>query len=710
LLGQESGEYTRPGPVPYSCPDPNLGPAIPPAPDRSRAPIIIYANELDASKTREGEARGEVELFRLDQHLATEQVLFDPVKEIVTLPGAVAYQDTQVWLKGEEGHYNFTEESGQFSLIDYGLIASSANGSADSIELIGGHTSKLHSIVYTSCPGEQPDWQIYARELELKHEEGRGVARGAKLKFKGVPILYAPYFTFPIDDRRKSGFLYPSFGHSSDIGLQFGVPWYWNIAPNQDATLEPRYFSKRGFSLNGEYRFMTPRTVGSINFDYMPHDKVTNEDRYHYLIQHRAFPARHWNSLIIVDRVGDDRYFQDFGRSLAETSRQFLRSSGTLTGVGRYWDFELMVDDFQILDESITAGNSPYRRLPRLAYWLDRPLGGSGLVFGLDSELVYFDRDLGVTGTRVDLYPRFYWNRYFSWGFIKPSLGFRYTGYDLDRKGLPGDETPQRDTMIASLDAGLVFDRTTAKGNLQTLEPRLFYLYVPYEEQDDLPIFDTGEFTFGFSQLFNTNRFAGSDRQGDANQLSLAVTTNHFDGQSGQALWSLSLGQIFYFDQRRVQLSDARPPDDEDVSPFLAEFTWHLWSRFSAVAGLQWNWERSNVDVGTVGFNYRGKKGERFRFEYRFRRDRVDQFDLRVFWPINERWRVLSRVNYSFADSDLLEVQGGVEYESCCWALRTVLRRYLRNRDGDYRDGIYFELNLKGLTSVGTQSNPLFRD
>jgi LPS-assembly protein len=263
--------------------------------------------------------------------------------------------------------------------------------------------------------------------------------------------------------------------------------------------------------------------------------------------------------------------------------------------------------------------------------------------------------------------------------------------------------------MIASLDTGLVFDRRTSDGNLQTLEPRLFYLLVPYKQQDELPVFDTGEFTFGFSQLFNTNRFAGADRQSDANQLSLAVTTNHYDGQSGQALWSLSLGQIVYFDRRRVQLGD-KPVTEEDLSPFLAEFTWHLWSRFSVVAGLQWDWERSRLDVGTAGFKYNGKRGQRFLFEYRFRRDRVDQFDLRAFWPINERWRVITRLNYSFADKDLLEIQGGFEYESCCWAVRTVLRRYLKNRDGDYRNGIFFELNLKGLASVGTQSQRLFQN
>lgn len=697
-------------PIALSCPDSRLGPAIPPAPDRSRAPIFVYARTLDASKTEEGQASGNVEVIRLDQHLATEQVLFNPVQEIITLPGAVSYKDQQVWLNGSEGYYNFTDESGHFSLIDYGLSSSSANGSAEYVELIGGHTSKLHQLDYTSCPGQDPDWQLYARELELKHEKGRGVARGAKLIFKGVPIFYAPYFSFPIDDRRKSGFLYPSLGQTSDSGLEIGVPWYWNIAPNQDATLEPRYFSNRGFMMSGEYRFLTRRTTGSLDFDYMPDDRKTDENRFRYLVQHNAYLARRWNSRIIVNRVSDDQYFQDFGRNLAETSLQFLRSSGTLTGVGRYWDFELMVDDFQIIDEEITPENRPYRRLPRLGYRLDRPLGHTGLFFGLNSELVNFDRDTGTTGTRLDLYPNMYWSRYSSWGFIKPSLGVRYTGYNLDlATTTPGDDSPSRSTMIASLDAGLVFDRTTSKGNLQTLEPRLFYLYVPYEDQSDLPDFDTGEFTFGYSQLFNTNRFAGSDRQGDANQLSVAVTSNHIDGTTGRQLWSLSLGQIFYFEDRRVQL-DNRPPAQKDISPFLGEFAWHLWSNFSVIAGVQWDWDNSNLDVGTMGFNYRGQKGERLRFEYRYRRDRVDQFDVRAFWPINERWRLLSRVNYSFADSDMLEVQGGIEYESCCWAIRTVYRRYLRNRDGEYRDSVYVELNLKGLTSVGNKSQRLFRD
>jgi LPS-assembly protein len=703
-FGQEST-----GGIIASCPEPAIASVLPPAPDRTGASIIIYAEQLDAGNVAQGEARGNVEIYRADQYLTTEHVIYDPNNEIVTVPGEVAYEDQQVWVEGTGAHYNFQEESGRFSLIDYGLTGSSANGTAEYIEFIGGHTSQLHQLVYTTCPGEQPDWVLSARELELQHDKGMGVARGAKLKFKGIPILYAPYFTFPIDDRRKTGFLYPSLSNTNDNGIEFSIPFYWNIRPNQDATIEPRYFTNRGFMLSADYRFLTRRTNGNLDFDLLPDDKKTGERRYHYRLGHNAQPWRNWRTRLVLDQVSDDQYFQDFGSNLYQTARQFLRSSAILNGAGSYWNLELMADDFQVIDEGIEPQNEPYRRVPRMAFWLDRPLGRGGLSFALDSELVYFDRDIGLTGARFDLFPKLYWHRYAHWGFIRPSLAYRYTSYSLDRFGLPGDESPNRGTVVANIDAGLFFDRVTGDGDTQTLEPRLFYLYVPYENQDDLPDFDTGEFNFSFSQLFNTNRFAGADRQGDANQFSFALTTRTFNGSNGQEQWSLSVGQIIYFEPQRVQLKN-EPAMNEDFSPFIAELTWHPFTRFSTIAGLQFDWEKSRLDVGNFGLRWSGRNGRRIGFEYRYRRERVDQFDFRIFWPINERWRILSRVNYSFADNDMLEIQGGVEYESCCWAVRTVLRRYLKNHDGDYRDGIFIELNLKGLASLGTRAQELFRD
>ncbi len=697
--------------VALSCPKPAIGPVVPSAPDRSAAPIILYAMELDARNEGLAEVRGHVEMYRADQYLSTEHLIYNSKTKEITLPGAVAYTDQQVWVNGQQAHYNFENESGSFTLIDYGLTGSSANGTAESIELSGGHTSQLHHIVYTTCPGEKPDWELSARELELKHEEGYGIARGAKLTFKGIPILYTPWFTFPIDDRRKSGFLYPGFANTSDNGFEFGIPYYWNIAPNHDATIEPRYITNRGFVLAAEYRFLTSKTRGFMDFDYLPDDKKTGEHRYHYRFQHRARPFKRWRTALVLERVSDQQYFLDFGSSLFQTSTQFLRSSMVVTGVGRYWNFEMLADDFQIIDDSIKPQNEPYRRVPRLAFWTDVPLFNSGLSFGLDSKLVYFDRDFGTTGARFDIFPKIYWEHFSAWGFFKPSVGYRYTSYDLDRAVDDGnsarDSSPDRGTAIANLDAGLYFDRITRKGNNQTLEPRLYYLYVPFENQDDLPNFDTGEFTFGFSQLFNTNRFAGADRQGDTNQLSIALTTRTFNSNSGREQWRLSFGQIFYFSPQKVQLEN-QPEVDDNVSPFIAELAWQPFNRLTTIAGLQYDWEENRVDVGSVGMRWSGKKGARIGFEYRFRRDRLDQFDFRFFWPINERWRVLSHLNYSFADNDVLEIQGGVEYESCCWAVRTVLRRYLKNREGDHRDGIYFELNLKGLASLGTRAQDLF--
>jgi LPS-assembly protein len=696
-----------PDPDAGACPGFELSEAMPPAPDRSQEPLYIYARELDAGRLREGEATGEVELIRGDQRIATERLLFDPVNQLVTVPGPIDYSDQQVWLKGSEARYSMVEESGYFSLVEFGLSHSSAHGSAEWAELEGGHTSRMHQLDYTTCPGENPDWLIEMKTLDLRHDEGVGYARGAKLRFKGLPLFYVPWFTFPIDDRRKTGFLYPSLGNNSDTGIEISVPWYWNIAPNQDARLEPRWFSKRGFMLTGQYRFLTRRTNGQLDFDYMPDDRETDEERYYYQFRHYANPAGRWRTALMIERVSDPRYFQDYGTSLRQTARQFLRSSATLTGVGRYWNFEFMADDFQVIDEDLPPQSEPYRRVPRVAFWMDQPLAGSPLTFGLDSELVVFDRDVDVDGARLDLYPRLYWDQYNRWGFVRPSVGYRYRSYDLEYQAPGGDESPSVGTAIASLDAGLVFDRFTDDGGYQTLEPRLFYLYVPYEDQDQLPVFDTGDFTFGFSQLFNHNRFAGGDRQGDANQLSLAVSTRKFTSLDGTERWSLGVGQIFYFDDRRVQL-DGLPPATADLSPFIGEFTWHFSPRLSTVAGLQWDWDRSEMDVGMLGLRYSGERGEQIAFEYRYRIERVDQFDFRIFWPLGERWRVLSRVNYSFADDELLEIQGGFEYESCCWAFRTVLRRYLKNRDGDYRNGIFLELNLKGLASVGSGSRNLF--
>jgi LPS-assembly protein len=552
---------------------------------------------------------------------------------------------------------------------------------------------------------------LTAKQLELNFEDGIGKAKNAKLEFFNIPILYLPYMSFPIDDRRKSGFLYPFVSTANDNGFEFNIPYYWNIAPNQDATITPTYFTDRGALLTGEYRFISQRTGAALNFDWMPSDKKTRDLRYHYKFKHDARISRRWGSRVLIDRVSDDQYFQDFSNSLASASRQYLRSKAGIYGGGHYWNLSIIADDFQVVDEAVNEFNEPYRRLPRIAFDIDRPLGFQGLRLQMDSELVYFDRDVGVTGSRFDIFPRIEWNIATNWGYLKPSAGYRYTAYQLDRRGQTGRTSPDRGTEIISLDTGMFLERDNGKGKVQTLEPRLFYLYVPYKDQQDFPDFDTAPFTFGFSQLFHFNRFTGADRQSDANQLTLALSTRSISQVAGRELWSLSFGQIVYFESQRVMAPGVPDePFDDSASPFIAEFVMHPTRRLSSRVNAQWDWQNSEVDVAVLGVTHTALNGRRLGAEYRFRRDSLDQFDIRYYQPINERWRVLARVNYSLQDSDLLSAEAGFEYDSCCWGLRVVAKRFLRNREGAYRDAIYVQLVLKGLGNFGRRSAPLFYD
>jgi LPS-assembly protein len=619
------------------------------------------------------------------------------------------YRDAQIYASASSAEFEFINNGGELNEVQFNLVGTTATGTAQQMTLDSNNRSFLRSLDFTTCPGENPEWLLNANEVEFRHEEGYAIARGAKLEFMNIPFLYLPWMSFPIDSRRKSGFLYPHASSANDNGFEIGIPFYWNIGPNQDATITPRYFTDRGIMLTGEYRLLTARSAGNIEFDFLFNDKKTSENRNHYKLRHDTAISEQWRSRVLIDRVSDDQYFQDFGLSLAQTARQFLRSSAGIDGGGRYWTFSLLADDFQVIDEAVTSAREPYRRLPRIAYKLDRPIGHSGFRIELDSEVVGFDRDVGLTGVRSDLYPSLNWQVDRYWGFVRASAGYRYTSYNLDLQGEAGDESPNRGTEIFSLDAGMYFERDGKNDVVQTLEPRVFYLYVPYEDQSHLPDFDTAEFTFGFSQLFHTNRFTGGDRQTDANRLAIAATTRSLDTGTGRERWSLSAGQIFYFEDQQVTLrGDA--PVDIDTSPFVTEFIWHPFTRFTGRIGAQWNWESRELDLGTFGIDYGTDSGSRIGFEYRYRRDRLDQFDFRYFWPVNERWNIISRLKYSLDESDLLEAQAGIEYESCCWAARLIARRYLRSRDGDERDALYLELNLKGLGSFGRQPPPLFYD
>ena len=668
-------------------------------------PLQIEAEHFEAQQEQSLRAHENVRLERGDQQLMTEELLYHPDTERIDLPGWLNYSDALIDLSADSGWVVTGEGRGRFEQVEYRFQRGEGSGSAGVVELVSETRAEVEVFDFTTCDPSDPDWELKASSVELDLDSGRGVARNARLDFKGVPIFYSPWLSFPLDDRRKSGFLYPRLGFSSDDGFDLSVPWYWNIAPDQDATFTPRWIQDRGAMLGAQYRFLSPRQRGQFDMEVLPDDREDDETRYYAQFDYSASLAQSWRFDADLRRASDENYFLDLGGDLTDSALQFLRSSAALRGSGLSWSVTLSADAFQVLDDSVSEAREPYRRLPRLLFTIDQPLTRQ-LDFRVDSEVVYFDRDQGVTGARMDLYPRLRYNWIRPGSFLRPTVGFRSTAYQLSGAA---DNSLSRHLPIASIDGGLIFERALSDGRLQTLEPRLFYLYAPFRNQSDLPDFDTRELTFGFSQLFSDNRFSGADRQGDANQLTAALTSRVLDQQNGRSLLDFSIGQIFYFRDLRVGLN-GRPDPDRNRSATVAEFNWRPARAIVASAGLEWDGEADETQVAQIGLSYRPQRGPQLALGYRFRRERVDQADLRFRIPVRDNLSLIGRANYSFEDDEILELLAGIEFESCCWAVRLIGREYVRDRDADRRTAVFLELHLKGLGSLGRRPYPLFSD
>lgn len=644
---------------------------------------------------------GDVRLRHDGVALSADELHYLRDTELVVATGDVSLQNDSMFMRADQVEYQSKSQEADLEQLSYWLRDSDGRGTASSAKLTQTNQAQLYDVLFTTCPPGDQSWALEADQMKLDRETGVGRARGVKLSFKDVPLLYLPYARFPLDDRRQSGLLYPSFGSSNDNGLDFALPWYWNIAPNMDATITPRIITDRGAMLQTEYRYLTEFGSGSLNAEYLADDDIADTHRALVQFQHFSVFSQYSSLVADLNHVSDERYFEDFGDSLTASSRSFLQSTLRYRTGGDYWSAELAADAFETVDPQVSEAAEPYNRLPRAVYDARFPLN-SVFDLSIDAELVAFRRDTGIEGERIDFYPEVSASFYQPGYYVRPAVGMRYTTYDLDRTD---STSPDRSTPIASLDAGLVFDRRSADGSLQTLEPRMFYLYVPYEDQSDLPRFDTRELTFGFSQLFRTNRFTGADRQQDANQLTLALTSRFYE-PDGRSRFDVSLGTIVYFRDQRVQLGGQATTVDDSTSPLVFEVNYRPSDFWRTTLSFQYDPEDDEFDQTQIGASYRLPGRAIFNIAYRRRTDLVRQLDASVLWPLNEQWTLIARANYSFLEDTDLETMLGFQYESCCWAVRTFARRYVRNTEGEHRNGIYLELELKGLGSLGrsTQS------
>jgi LPS-assembly protein len=677
-----------------------------PLPARESAAAEIEADRFDVSGNDTYRLEGDVLLQRADQRLAAERLDYVHSSTAYDARGDVRYQDRDLALSAERAVGVLTEDRSRLEQVQYQLIGLRGRGSADSIALQG-PLSSLAQVSYTTCDPGDRGWRLDAAQIDLDHDEGVGRARKATLRIGPVPVFWLPYASFPIDERRRTGFLYPVIG-SNDGGIDLQVPYYLNLAPHYDATLTPRLIGRRGLMLGGEFRWLGARQGGIVDASWLPDDRLAGRDRGAFSLRQDARLDRHWALRSNLNHVSDPRYFEDFGDSLTSISTSLLESATGLYGRGLGWQASLAAQAWDITDPHVPVSAEPFRRLPRAAAQWSRPYFG-WLELGIGAEAVAFDHRERAGAVRYDLRPWLALPLERSWGYLRPEIAYRHTGYRLDRELLEqgfAERAPTRDTPIYSFDAALLFERDSqlfGRRLLQTLQPRLYYLRVPFEDQSALPVFDTRELDFSFAQLFRSNRFSGADRQMDANQATVAVTSRWLDADDGRELGALSLGQIRYFDPQRVQLP-GRPATDLSRSAWVAEAEFVLDERWRL--GLVQHWD-PNLDKTTLSGlrgQWRGSQGQLANLAYRYRRDRLEQVDASFAWPISHAWRAIGRWNYSLREDSTLEAFGGFEWEGCCIAARLIARHYVRNREGEKNNAIYFELELKGLASLGRRS------
>ena len=649
--------------------------------------------------------RGGVLLRKDDKLAGAQSARYDPELQAILLNGDVRYEDPGTQIRSDSAEFAYLSGRIRFEGAKFSLGSSDARGAAEALEINQDGMLILDGVQYTTCPAGSEDWLLSGKSINLDTAAGVGTAKGIKLRFKGLPILYAPYISFPLQDARKSGVLTPEIGSAGRSGNEIRVPYYWNIAPNYDATITPRLLTSRGVQLETQFRYLTPGSDGILTAAYMPNDSILDESRYQVRFDHRTLFESGWRNQIALREVSDSQYFEDLGGSLSVSSLTHLNRS---IRVDYHTDrFSLLgqIQDYQTIDDAILPVDEPYRRVPQLlaqGSWPTRFLR-----LGIEGEIVNFDRDVGVTGWRVNAAPSIKLPITRPGWFITPAVSLDHTRYQLDNT-LPGAETdPTRTVPIASLDTGMILERTlNGSGRVQTIEPRLLYVNIPFRDQNSLPVFDTITPDINLVQLYRENRFLGIDRIGDTEQISVGVTSRVLDVSSGRELMTATVGQTRYFGDREVVLPGASASTSES-SDYIAELSFLLWENMNFDFGHQWGTGDDGTTQSEARLQYRPASNKILNLAYRFRRDSLEQGDLSWSWPVSTQWNFVGRYNFSFRDEEVLEQFFGLEYESCCWGLRLVSRRYISTRDGTRDSSFGLQLVLKGMTSVGTAADKL---
>jgi LPS-assembly protein len=727
-----AGELTPPA----LRPTPGVAPAKPAAPttaagsapripfDPESGAIFFRANEIEGIGNKEITATGKVELRTRRETVIADWLHYDFVDDEIQAKGDVTLRQGIDWITGPEVRFKRGAETGSFTSPRYYIGENGARGSASEIRFTGPDNYEASNARYTTCVAPRDDWYIRMDELEVDKLRNVGTGHDATLVFLGAPVAYLPWMEFPLSGERKSGFLTPLLGSSGTRGFDASMPYYLNLAPNYDATLTPRIMTKRGFQLGGQFRYLLADGQGDAEAEILPHDRIAGTDRYLLAWKHvQSFDSyvKGLSGYVNLNKVSDDTYFSDLSDRVALTSLTTLPREGGLTYVNGPWGVVARAQAFQTLQDPTEPQPLPYNRVPQVQVTLSETdwlgLGWAGV-----GEYAYFRQPTLTTGQRIYAWPTVAWSRQGAAWYLTARTGAHLREYDLNevRPDVSGRQSYA--IPITSVDAGVVFERDLKEfglSGIQTLEPRAFYVYVPYRDQSNAPVFDTAIDDFNFGQLFSVNRYLGNDRIGDANQLSLALTSRWLDGETGAERLRVSVGERFYFNDQRVVLNET--PRAANNSDFLVGVEGRLSDAWSLVGLWQYNFESSETERLNAGFRYTPAPGRTLSVSYRYTRQNFDplagpvgaqsqlnQWDLAGQWPVNENWTLLGRWNYSILGSKTLEAVAGVEYNAGCWVLRLVGQR-LTTTTQTATNSVYLQIELNGLARFGTSPLDLLR-
>ncbi len=655
------------------------------------------SGEIEERLTLEGSA----EVRRGGTVLRGDRITYAVATDEIEASGNVRIYRDGVAFFGPSLTLRIDARTGAMPEAGFTYAPHSGRGTSRRIEFLEGDRLRLEDAVYTTCAPGDDSWWIQARRLTIDRDGELGVANGASVHFQGVPILASPYFQFPLGDRRRSGLLTPSVGINSKLGVEAIVPYYWDIAPNYDATISPRVMTKRGVLIGTEFRYLEPNFNGMVEYDLVPYDRVTDGSRSHLSLRHLYDNAAGLTGGVNYSRVSDDNVPADYARTIAGASRLVLPQEVFVRYTQRQWSALARVEQNQTLQDPNQPVVKPHERLPQLAFtgWAPRIAGFDA---GMMIDATQFDHPTLETGTRFIVNPTLAYPVRAPGYFLVPRVQWLGTWYELDDPRR-ADQRPSRSLPLASVDGGLVFERDASwfgDASVQTLEPRLFYAYVPYRDQSNLPVFDTAEADFNFTQLFRENRYSGFDRVSEANQLTAALVGRILDPATGAERLRAAVGQRFYFSSQQVTLpgGTASTGSESDV---LFELRGVIARGWISDLYVQHSTLENRLVRAAAALRWQPRPGSVMGLAYRYKLDEIEQVDFAAQWPIAARWYGVGRANYSIRDKQWVELLAGFEYRDDCWALRLVGQSFVTI--GEARTtSLLFQLQLNGIASIGT--------